>query len=99
MRKILITGGAGFIPSSLADELSKDASNEIVLVDNFETGYKYNLTCLDKPNCKFIKADVNNYKDQLDIDSNLIFSQSKVTLNSSKIPELNKDAVITMYNI
>ncbi|MFN8417107.1 MAG: NAD-dependent epimerase/dehydratase family protein [Cytophagaceae bacterium] len=63
MRKILITGGAGFIPSSLADELCKDSSNEIVLVDNFETGFKYNLTCLDKPNCKFIKADVNNYND------------------------------------
>lgn len=63
MRKILITGGAGFIASSLADQLSLDQSNYIVLVDNFETGFKYNLTCLNNTNCKFIKANVNNYQD------------------------------------
>lgn len=59
--KILITGGAGFIPSSLADKLLEDPNNFIVLVDNFLTGKKENIP--DHPNCKFIHCDVNNFDD------------------------------------
>jgi UDP-glucose 4-epimerase len=36
--KILITGGAGFVPSSTADRLLQDPNNFVVLVDNFLTG-------------------------------------------------------------
>lgn len=57
--KILITGGAGFIPGSLAEKLAEDESNEIVLVDNFLTGKKKNIP--QKKNVKFIKCDVNDY--------------------------------------
>ena len=35
---ILITGGAGFIGSHVAEELVK--KNKIVIVDNLSTGYK-----------------------------------------------------------
>ncbi|MFC1780206.1 NAD-dependent epimerase/dehydratase family protein [Patescibacteria group bacterium] len=62
MQKILITGGAGFIGSSLADELLKDSKNYIVLVDNLLTGKIKNLPSKSK-NVTFIKADVNNYSD------------------------------------
>jgi len=61
MSNILITGGAGFIPSSLADVLSKNKNYNIVFVDNFLTGNKRKIT--KAPNVKFIKCDVNNYKD------------------------------------
>ncbi len=59
--KILITGGAGFVPSSTAHRLLEDPSNFIVLVDNFLTGNIENVP--NNPNCKFIKCDVNNYED------------------------------------
>ncbi len=59
--RILITGGAGFIPSSLADALLKKQDTEIVLVDNFLTGRKENIPV--HPRCRFIKSDVNNYND------------------------------------
>lgn len=59
--KILITGGAGFIPSSLADRLLEDPNNFVVLVDNFLTGNKDNIP--NHPNCKFIHADVNKLED------------------------------------
>ena len=59
--KILITGGAGFVPSSTAKKLLEDPSNFIVLVDNFLTGTIDNVP--SHPNCKFIKCDVNNYHD------------------------------------
>ncbi len=61
MAKILITGGAGFVPSSTADKLLEDPTNFIVLVDNFLTGSMNNVPIHE--NCKFIKCDVNNYQD------------------------------------
>ena len=59
--KILITGGAGFVPSSTADRLLQDPNNFVVLVDNFLTGKPSNIP--NHSNCKFIKCDVNNYHD------------------------------------
>lgn len=61
MRKILITGGAGFVPSSLADKLLQNPSNYVVLVDNLLTGKFWKVP--QHPNCKFIKCDVNDYND------------------------------------
>lgn len=58
-RKILITGGAGFIPGSLAAKLAEDPANFIVLVDNFLTGKKKNIPQGD--NIRFIKCDANDY--------------------------------------
>jgi UDP-glucose 4-epimerase len=62
MRKILITGGAGNIGSSLADKLSQDINNEIVIVDNLITG-DLNKIPANRKNITFIKGDVNNYRD------------------------------------
>jgi nucleoside-diphosphate-sugar epimerase len=61
MVKILITGGAGFIPSSLADKLLQRGDCQVVLVDNFLTGKQENIPV--HPDCKFIKCDANNYSD------------------------------------
>lgn len=60
-RKILITGGAGFIGSSLADRLSESEENFIVIVDNLLTGDVNKVP--HKDNVVFINSDVNNYDD------------------------------------
>ena len=60
--RILITGGAGFVPSSLAEALLvKITGAQIVLVDNLLTGRKENIPL--HPNCSFVKCDVNKYED------------------------------------
>ena len=57
-KRILITGGAGFIGSILINILLKQ-ENEIICVDNLFTGSKDNIhTFLDNPNFEFIRHDV-----------------------------------------
>ena len=58
MKTILITGGAGFIASNLADKLS--LTYNVVVADNLSTSKIANLTNFNKKN--FYKIDVNNFK-------------------------------------
>ncbi len=62
-RKILVTGGAGFIGSSIADRLAKDPENFVVIVDSLLTGSISKVPKSIHQNIKFIKADVNFFKD------------------------------------
>jgi len=62
MSKILITGGAGFIASSLADKLIIDATNFVVCIDNFLTGKIEHLPPEESKNYKFIACDVNDFQ-------------------------------------
>ncbi len=61
--KILITGAAGFIGSSLAEKLLEKGKYKVILVDNLLTGDKRRLPKVASPNWRFIKADCNNFKD------------------------------------
>lgn len=63
MNKILITGGAGNIGSSLANRLVHNSNNQVVIVDNLSTGDAKKLPNRQFTNWRFIKADVNNFKD------------------------------------
>ena len=56
--KILITGGAGGIGSTLAYTLSKD--HEVIVVDNLRNGYIENLSINDKEFCKFFLLDIRS---------------------------------------
>ncbi len=63
MTKILVTGGAGFIPSCIAEKLAEKKENYIVVVDNFLTGNPSKIPTSTHNNVKFIKGDVNNFQD------------------------------------
>lgn len=63
MRRILVTGGAGFVASDLALRLSEDRENSIVIVDNLQTGNPNNIPQGIHDNIHFIKCDVNLYED------------------------------------
>jgi UDP-glucuronate decarboxylase len=59
MRKILVTGGAGFIASDLAEKLISNQENYVVVVDNLSTGSQEKLPKIPQNDWKFIKCDVN----------------------------------------
>jgi len=46
MASILVTGGAGFIPSCLAEKLAENPENKLVLIDNFVTGFKKKINLI-----------------------------------------------------
>ncbi len=58
MKKILVTGGAGFLGSHLCERLLNDG-NEVICLDNFFTGQKKNVIhLLDNPYFEMIRHDV-----------------------------------------
>lgn len=63
MRKILITGGAGNVGSSLAKKLIESADDQIIIADNLMTGAIHKLPSEKYQNWKFIKCNVNQYED------------------------------------
>jgi len=57
-KRVLVTGGAGFIGSSLCHDLL-ERGNEVVCLDNFATGKKENISDLTgNPHFKLIDGDI-----------------------------------------
>lgn len=57
-KKILVTGGAGFIGSHLTEKLFQEGAN-ITVIDNLESGKKENLEKIDSQ-IKFVKGDIRD---------------------------------------
>lgn len=58
MKRILVTGGAGFIGSHLCERLLNEG-NEVICLDNYFTGAKTNIVhLLDNPYFELIRHDV-----------------------------------------
>lgn len=58
MKKILVTGGAGFLGSHLCERLLKEG-NEVICLDNYFTGNKMNVIhMLENPLFELIRHDV-----------------------------------------
>ncbi len=58
MKKVLVTGGAGFLGSHLCDRLL-DRGDDVLCIDNFFTGQRKNIAHLNgHPRFEFIRHDV-----------------------------------------
>ena len=60
-KRVVITGGAGFIGSNLAEELA--TSNSVIIIDDLSTGKKENIaSLLQNDNVKFIQGSILDLK-------------------------------------
>jgi len=58
MKRVLVTGGAGFIGSHLCERLLKEG-NDVICLDNYFTGSKKNIAhLLDNPYFELVRHDV-----------------------------------------
>jgi len=61
-KKVLVTGGAGFIGSNLCETLI-NLNAKVVCLDNFATGHKYNLDAFkNHKNFQLIEGDIRDLK-------------------------------------
>jgi UDP-glucuronate decarboxylase len=59
MKRILVSGGAGFLGSHLCDQLVEEG-NQVICLDNFFSGSKQNIShLLPSPNFKLLVQDVS----------------------------------------
>jgi len=65
-KRILVTGGAGFIGSELVHQLA-DRDNEVTVVDNLVNGLRDNLNNISTNNVKLEVVDIRNEKQMADL--------------------------------
>ena len=88
-KKILVTGGAGFIGSNLCEFLL-DLGTNVTCLDNFSTGYKNNIEDFKgNPNFKLIEGDIRDYSDCLKSTKNIDYVLHQAALGS--VPRSIKD--------
>ena len=90
-KRILITGGAGFIGSNLCEALlNKD--NQVVCLDNFATGKRENIeTFLEDPNFILIDGDIRQLEVCLKATKDIDYVLHQAALGS--VPRSIKDPI------
>jgi len=98
----LVTGVAGFIGSNLAEALLKLDQNVIAL-DNFSTGHKYNLKHIQESvsieqwkNFKFIEGDIVNFGTCKEVTKNIDIVLHQAALGS--VPRSIDNPILTNHN-
>ena len=90
-KKILVTGGAGFIGSNLCESLLQ-LNNKVVCLDNFATGKRANLTSfLNHPNFTLIEGDIQNLQDCMLATKEVDYVLHQAALGS--VPRSIKDPI------
>ena len=99
MKRILVTGGAGFIGSHLCERLVNDG-NDVICVDNFYSGSKENVWHLiGKPNFELVRHDViNPYWAEVDEIYNLACPASPIYYQTDPI-QTTKTSVFGAYHM
>ncbi|WP_298533422.1 UDP-glucuronic acid decarboxylase family protein [uncultured Algibacter sp.] len=99
MKRILVTGGAGFVGSHLCERLLNEG-NEVICLDNYFTGTKKNIVHLmDNPYFELVRHDVTHtYFAEVDEIYNLACPASPVHYQYNPIKTI-KTSVVGAVNM
>jgi UDP-N-acetylglucosamine 4-epimerase len=90
-KKVLVTGGAGFIGSNLCEALL-EKQNKVVCFDNFATGKRENISgFLNNGNFTLIEGDIRNLEDCLKASQGVDYILHQAALGS--VPRSIKDPI------
>mgnify|MGYP001289850817 CR=1 FL=1 len=90
-KKILVTGGAGFIGSNLCEALI-EKRNQVICLDNFSTGKRKNIEeLLKNSSFTFIEGDIRSIEDCLKSTKGVDFVLHQAALGS--VPRSIKDPI------
>jgi UDP-glucuronate decarboxylase len=97
-KRILITGGAGFIGSHLCEELLKKG-NEVICLDNFYTGSKENIQhLLNNPKFELIRHDITEpFRAEVDQIYNFACPASPVHYQGNPIKTIKTNVLGTTH--
>ena len=97
-KKVLVTGGAGFIGSNLCEKLLK-LGNQVVCLDNFATGKRNHIEAfIQHPEFTFIEGDIRNMEDCKKAVAGIEYVFHQAALGS--VPRsINDPATSTQVNI
>ena len=88
-KRVLVTGGAGFIGSNLCEALL-DKGNKVICLDNFATGKRENLeNLLNDTNFTLIEGDIRKLEDCLKASKGVDYILHQAALGS--VPRSIKD--------
>jgi UDP-glucose 4-epimerase len=97
-KKILVTGGAGFIGSHLCERLSKNKNNKVYSLDNYFTGSDSNHV----DNVKYIRGDTVDIANLVDFNPDIVYHLGEYSRveqsfdDMEKVWRYNKDGIFAV---
>lgn len=95
MRRVLVTGGAGFIGSNLIEDLLKQ--HKVRCVDNLSTGFRENIEgFIGNKDFEFVEADIRDFDKCIELtkDIDVVFHQAAL----GSVPRSIDDPMSTHLN-
>lgn len=97
-KRILVTGGAGFVGSHLCERLSQDANNEVYSLDNYFTGSEANHV----ENVTYIKGSTKDIATLVTFNPDMLYHLGEYSRveqsfdDIEKVWEYNKDGIFAV---
>lgn len=100
-KKILVTGGAGFVGSHLCERLAKDENNEVYSLDNYFTGSEANHVA----NVTYIKGSTKDVEKLIDFKPDMVYHLGEYSRveqsfdDIEKVIEFNKHGTLAILEL